>query len=48
MFLARCVPKEVAYWVLIRAWAKATTGAHGSEDATGIKMESVIRRFKSL
>ncbi len=44
----RMIPKSLAYWCAIRVWAAATTGEHGSEDATTITChKALVRWFRS-
>lgn len=42
--LARMVPKNVRYYIVIDAWAKATTGKYSNTDATSITADEMVRR----
>jgi len=44
-WLAWKLPKKLIYFCLLRAWAKATTGKYGKEDATKVTMDDAIRRW---
>lgn len=45
-WISKKVPHKLVYFVLIRAWAYATCGKYGAENATTVTMDEVIRRWE--
>jgi len=45
--LAYLLPNEVVYYVLIRAWAYATTGKYSNEIVGEVTADEMIRRWGS-
>lgn len=43
-WVARHLPDKVVYFAVILAWAKATGGPWSSDDATAIKVDTVLQR----
>ncbi|GIK36549.1 MAG: hypothetical protein BroJett011_03820 [Chloroflexota bacterium] len=44
-WLAWQLPRELIYYVLIRAWAYATTGQYSNTVISEISMDEAIRRW---
>jgi hypothetical protein len=44
--IAWLLPRRVVYYALIRAWAHATTGRWGTDDATDISCDDVVVRWR--
>lgn len=46
MWLAWRIPKTLAYWVFVRVFSNATTGAWSNEEVPGVTCEQAMRRWK--
>lgn len=44
--IAKWVPRKLRYFIVIDAWAKATTGKYSSQEATGLTVEEILKRIK--
>lgn len=46
-WLAGRIPRRIAYFVLIRGWAKATSGEWSDQDLISLTVEEMVKRWKS-
>ena len=45
-WLTTFVPYPVRYWIVIRAWADATSGEYGHQEVHSVNMKDVLDRMK--
>ena len=44
--IAKLLPKNIVYFAIIRAWAKATTGKYSNQVVPDVTMEQLIKRWE--
>lgn len=45
--LSRCLPQRLVYFVIIRTWGFATTGAYEKTRANDLTVAEMLERFES-
>ena len=44
-FIARVIPAKMRYFIVIDAWAKATTGKYSNTIAPDLKVDEMLKRI---